>query len=159
LEICVKAIPGGIVSNWLHTDLKEGGTVKLSPPFGAFTMAKGEDPVLLSAGIGITPMMSFGKQLLKENKPDVVHVHVDGSEDFPWRNDYYPRGDLKVTFRRTTSKSDMPSMEELLKLTGDVSKKDVFICGPVQFMDCVVPFFRKHAKSVKYENFGPRVQV
>lgn len=157
LEIAVKAIPGGIVSNHLHDNLKEGDTVELSPPFGDFTLKQGSDPVLLSAGIGITPMMAFGKQLLREDKHDVVHVHVDGSEDIPWRFAYYPRGDLKLTVRKTTS-TDIPSLDELHKLTGDVSKKDVYICGPDDFMKATVPYFRTKARSVTYEDFGPRVK-
>lgn len=52
--------PAGTVSNWLHDNLKQGSTLRISPPFGDFTPnVTSETPiVLLSAGIGITPMIS-----------------------------------------------------------------------------------------------------
>jgi len=52
--------PAGQVSNWLHDFLLPGATLRISPPFGDFTpdVDGTGDIVLLSAGVGITPMVS-----------------------------------------------------------------------------------------------------
>lgn len=57
-RISVKREPGGQVSNYLHDQLKVGDTLELFPPAGAFVLQEGTGPVaLISAGVGITPML------------------------------------------------------------------------------------------------------
>lgn len=53
--------PAGIVSNLLHAQYNEGDTLWVSPPCGDFVLEpQATAPlVLISAGVGITPMMSM----------------------------------------------------------------------------------------------------
>lgn len=57
--------PAGEVSNWLHAHVKVGSVLQVSHPFGEFTPDTESDKpiVLLSAGIGITPMVSALKRI------------------------------------------------------------------------------------------------
>jgi nitric oxide dioxygenase len=58
--------PAGRVSHWLHTHVHEQQQLQVSAPFGDFTPALDEEQaplVLISAGIGITPMLSMLKTL------------------------------------------------------------------------------------------------
>jgi nitric oxide dioxygenase len=59
-EPAANETPAGCVSNWLHDNLKESSILQVSPPSGDFNPdTRGEEPiVLLSAGIGMTPMIS-----------------------------------------------------------------------------------------------------
>lgn len=59
-EVAGEETPAGMVSNWLHDNLTEGSIVPASKPFGDFKPdTTGDAPiVLLSGGIGITPMIS-----------------------------------------------------------------------------------------------------
>ncbi|AXF85344.1 Flavohemoprotein [Ephemeroptericola cinctiostellae] len=52
--------PDGMVSNWLHSHLEPGDILDISPAYGDFTpdCASNDAIVLLSAGVGITPMLS-----------------------------------------------------------------------------------------------------
>ena len=57
----------GYVSSTLHSAISEGDTVELSAPAGNFFLLNPEvDNVFISAGIGLTPMMSMTHHLLAE---------------------------------------------------------------------------------------------
>lgn len=58
-ELGLNAAPAGQISNWLHDHLGVGDILHISPPFGEFTPTAGSGPLaLISAGVGITPMVS-----------------------------------------------------------------------------------------------------
>ncbi|TMS58479.1 flavohemoprotein [Imbroritus primus] len=58
-EVAGQETPAGQVSNWLHDNLEVGGMLAITKPFGDFQPdVRSTTPiVLLSAGIGITPMI------------------------------------------------------------------------------------------------------
>jgi ferredoxin-NADP reductase/MOSC domain-containing protein YiiM/ferredoxin len=59
-RIGVKREPHGIVSAFVQEHLKVGDVVDVSAPRGDFVLAEGDGPiVLISAGIGITPMLAM----------------------------------------------------------------------------------------------------
>ncbi|XQM35834.1 nitric oxide dioxygenase [Cupriavidus sp. H19C3] len=61
--------PAGAVSNWLHDNVEVGTTLHVSAPYGDFAPELDDKAplVLLSAGIGVTPMMSVLRTLAVEN--------------------------------------------------------------------------------------------
>lgn len=71
--------PQGTVSNWLHDHAAVGDVLLASQPYGDFTMpAQGSAPVvLLSAGVGITPMISALNHLAAcAPQRDIVFAHA-----------------------------------------------------------------------------------
>ena len=60
----------GMVSNWLHFHVAEGDRVEVAPPAGDFFLHedRGTPVVLVSAGVGITPLMAM-----------LEHLHAQGS--------------------------------------------------------------------------------
>jgi ferredoxin-NADP reductase len=59
-RISVKHEPQGVASTYLTTVLRPGATVEVAAPRGTFTLGGGVDPiVLLSAGIGVTPVLAM----------------------------------------------------------------------------------------------------
>ncbi|MBB5934748.1 globin domain-containing protein [Streptomyces zagrosensis] len=90
LHFTVKAIvdptgatPNGEVSTHLHTHLHAGHVLRISVPFGDVTLDEGDDrPVLLiSAGIGCTPMIAMLDQLVATGSPRrVVALHGDRTQ-------------------------------------------------------------------------------
>ena len=63
ISISVKRVPEGRVSNWLHDNLKEGDGLAVHGPVGQFNCIDftGDKVLLLSGGIGITPLMSMAR--------------------------------------------------------------------------------------------------
>jgi ferredoxin-NADP reductase/MOSC domain-containing protein YiiM/ferredoxin len=59
-RIGVKREPKGLASNYLHAHVRTGDILEASAPRGTFTLASGTGPVvLLSAGVGITPVLAM----------------------------------------------------------------------------------------------------
>ena len=59
-RISVKLEPGGAAGNYLHEHVQAGDTVEVAAPRGTFTLRPGDSPViLLSAGIGVTPVLAM----------------------------------------------------------------------------------------------------
>ena len=59
-RISVKREPHGTVSGILHQTMTPGATLEIASPRGEFVLETGEEPVLLiSAGIGVTPVLAM----------------------------------------------------------------------------------------------------
>ena len=63
-RISVKREPHGAASRYLNDTLRLGATLDVAAPRGDFTLGAGNGPVLLvSAGIGVTPVLAMLHQL------------------------------------------------------------------------------------------------
>jgi ferredoxin-NADP reductase len=66
-RISVKSESNGVASQFLCTRVREGDLLDVSAPRGIFTLQPGDNPVvLLSAGVGATPVMSMLHKLAAE---------------------------------------------------------------------------------------------
>ncbi|HUA03776.1 MAG TPA: MOSC domain-containing protein [Solirubrobacteraceae bacterium] len=76
-RISVKHEPHGIASNFVNRHLKAGDTIDVGAPRGEFVLAPGIGPVLLlSAGIGLTPVLCMLHQLAAEqSQREVWWIH------------------------------------------------------------------------------------
>ena len=71
--------PAGEVSNWIHEHVMVGSELQVSPPFGDFTIdtESNEPAVLLSAGVGITPMIAALNRIAQCNpQRHVIFAHA-----------------------------------------------------------------------------------
>jgi ferredoxin-NADP reductase/MOSC domain-containing protein YiiM len=76
-RISVKREPHGTVSIYLNSKLDAGETVEVAAPRGEFVLDTTPDPVLLlSAGIGVTPVLAMLHQLAAErSERDIWWIH------------------------------------------------------------------------------------
>ena len=71
-------LPAGIVSNWLHDEAGPGTVLKVAAPAGDFVLDGAADApvVLVSGGVGLTPMMSMLEAIAAETPARPVwYVH------------------------------------------------------------------------------------
>ena len=74
-RISVKREPGGKASTHLHDHVQVGDTLPVFAPSGDFSLAAGDRPVvLISGGVGVTPVMAMLEQVLPTGRP-VVFIH------------------------------------------------------------------------------------
>ncbi|WP_428034575.1 FAD-binding oxidoreductase [Amphritea sp.] len=77
-SITVKKDPNGQVSSWLHEHLKEGDELAVHGPVGLFNCIDypSSKVLLLSGGVGITPVMSMARWWFDTNADvDIAFVH------------------------------------------------------------------------------------
>ena len=81
-RISVKGEALGLVSAYLRTHLQHGDRIEVAAPRGDFVLAEGSGPVVLvSAGIGVTPLLSMLHRLADETSPRVVWwIHTTHDE-------------------------------------------------------------------------------
>ena len=59
-RVSIKLEERGLASTYLHTRIEPGSTLEVSAPRGTFTLRPGSEPVvLLSAGVGATPVLAM----------------------------------------------------------------------------------------------------
>src|SRR5499427_8775811 len=69
-RITIKQEPNGIASTYVSSQLHMGDVQEVSEPRGAFTLGRGDLPVvLLSAGVGVTPVMAMLHALAAQASP------------------------------------------------------------------------------------------
>lgn len=177
VSISVKAVTDGVpgeVSNFLHASVFEGDTVEVSLPFGELTLDDGDTPVVLvSAGIGVTPMIGFLHHLRATgSRREVLVLHADRS---PARHAH--RAELKSLVSELpaarlhrwyedlgtrASREDLrPGLIDLRSV--DVpAGADAYLCGPVPFMAAVRRSLLDRgvdAGRIHYEVFGPSLDL
>ena len=82
-RISVKRESHGLVSAYLHAHLQRGDRVEVAAPRGDFVLDDGADPVLLiSAGIGLTPVLAMLHRLASERSTrEVWWMHTTHDAD------------------------------------------------------------------------------
>lgn len=161
LRITVKRIdahdgaPQGRMSTHLHQTLKEGDVIELSAPAGEFFLKDGENPVVLvSAGIGITPLFAMLQSIAsKTPKRPVIFVHTSRTkENFALREAVKTQlaklENAKAHLFLTAPKAaeaacccnctfekhqGRPGAADILALNLP-KDADVYVCGPTGFM-------------------------
>lgn len=140
--------PAGRVSNWLHDNVVVGSIVRVTHPFGDFTPdAESTDPiVLLSAGVGITPMISVLNRIEQTNpNRQVVFGHAARSiTHYAHRSDVARAQSVMPNLHVVNFLEDGESLDSAATYHGrmEVSKlpqwalgeANVYLCGPVEFM-------------------------
>lgn len=164
-------LPAGYVSNNLHNK-KVGDEIEVSAPAGLFHI--GEKPqqtlVLISGGVGITPMMSILEaQAEKENK--IVWLHSCRNENvqaFKNEINHYHENFKNVTaytfFNELASetkykKNGFMNLDEIKE---DIILPDAqyYVCGPQAFIKAQFESLKKlgvQQDSIFYEEFGPQL--
>src|SRR6516162_7129709 len=91
IEITVKREDHGLVSRWLHDELRLGDEVELEAPNGTFVFSgnEAESVVLIAGGVGITPMMSAVRYLTDIAWPGKVFLVIGfrAPRDFIFREE------------------------------------------------------------------------
>ncbi|RJX71481.1 3-ketosteroid-9-alpha-hydroxylase [Vibrio sinensis] len=144
LQVSIKRVEGGRVSNYLCDHIKAGDSIDVMPPSGVFVPKSFDDELLLFAGgSGITPVYSILRTALVKGNARIRLIYANRDEESVIFKDSlkklqadYPNR-LEV-IHLLESLSGIPSQLFLTSLASAMSPSSkVFICGPAPFMDAV----------------------
>jgi len=150
-RISVKIEPNGAAGTYLREHVRVGDALDVSSPRGSFILQSGErSVVLLSAGIGATPVLAMLYALAADRSTrQVLWIHAarDG-QHHPFAAEIrgvmapLTNGHTFVCYSRPTSRD---KMGEHFDTAGHLSRSvfdevrvpqdaDVYLCGPIRFM-------------------------
>jgi ferredoxin-NADP reductase len=169
------ALPAGLGSNYLHDTVQVGDILSAAGPMGEFVLSEdsGRPVVLLSGGVGITPMMCMLHRLVKATQRRVIFIHAcESGSVHAFRDEVLAlaqeRSGIEAHFcYRSPSAADIArnachsqgllSREQLQALL-PLDDYDFYLCGPGAFMQANWRLLRELgvAKTrIHYEFFGP----
>jgi ferredoxin-NADP reductase/MOSC domain-containing protein YiiM/ferredoxin len=170
-RISVKIEPYGAAGTWLREHLRVGDALDVSSPRGSFILQSGERPVvLLSAGIGVTPVLAMLHALAAARSTrQVLWLHAARDRQHHPFAAEVRRLMLALTRSRGYVCYSRPGsgdrMGEDFDAPGHLSRSvfdqvgvppeaDVYLCGPTRFMAdmkeslaSLVPLERIHAET------------
>ena len=160
----------GLVSNYLHDDLQVGDTVSLSAPAGDFALNKAlmmqnEIPlVLISAGVGVTPILSMLEAQVATNpQRPIIWVYACQNKDHHAFNDETHK--LLASAANVEKHIFYFEDGQLLDnawLATLPKPADVYVCGSMPFMESIIDglmTLEHGVDSVHYEPFGPKMSL
>jgi ferredoxin-NADP reductase/MOSC domain-containing protein YiiM len=173
-RISVKNELNGLGSSFLCNRTREGDVLDISAPRGSFTLPPGQNPVvLLSAGVGATPVMSMLHTLAAEkSQREVWWIYgARNRADHPFAGESHSllkqlsRGRGYILYSRPTAGDkigadfDAPGHIDtaLLERIGVPQDSDFYLCGPSSFlknMRAGLKSWGVPAENVHMEIFG-----
>lgn len=150
-RVSVKQEANGKGSTFLSTQVKRGDVLEVSAPRGTFTLQPGEEPVvLLSAGIGATPVLAMLHSLAANRSAREVWwlYGARNAAEHPFAREVLDLAASLPHFRRFVAYSrpapedrlgedyDAPGRLSLtvLQQLGVPSQADFYLCGPPAFL-------------------------
>lgn len=175
-RISVKREPQGLASGWLHDTAKVGMVLKVAAPAGEFFLnGRAKRPVvLLSGGVGLTPMVAMLETLVARGD-DVPVQYIHGTHD---RTTHAMRDHVDAQAARgkaisVTNFHQTPQADEVagrdydhagiitnewLAANTPTAEADYYICGPRLFLRHAVSTLSLAgvpSDRIHYEFFGP----
>ncbi len=138
-RISVKREEHGLVSRWLHAHIEPGAVIEAAAPRGDFYLIDDNSAVvLISAGIGITPVLAMLHALAAAGSDrEIQWLHTTRNrdtqafaEEVTTLIDSLPRAHQRVFYTETQGRMDRRSIDAL----GLPTDADAYLCGPTQFM-------------------------
>jgi ferredoxin-NADP reductase/MOSC domain-containing protein YiiM/ferredoxin len=178
-RVAVKHEPDGAASGYLHTHLRVGDELQIGAPRGTFILDATDTPVLLiSAGIGVTPVLAMLHALAAERSAREIwwlHGARDGREhafaaevrtllaSLPNAHSHirYSRpdpGDVPGRDFDSTGHIDAPLLAQLQP----PADAESYLCGPARFMDEIsagLSAMGTEAVRIHTEPFGPEAGI
>jgi len=174
-------LPPGVASNFMHDQVQEGTVIPAKPPSGRFVLEvnQSKPAVLISNGVGITPMIAMAKAVARLN-PDrhLWFLHGARSGEFHACRDevnaiqsYYPNLHIYYRYSRPRPEDEghyhssgyvdsaliqelvLPEMQQHCSNTD----ADYFLCGSPSFMDALregLAFLGVSESQVFFESFS-----
>jgi ferredoxin-NADP reductase/MOSC domain-containing protein YiiM/ferredoxin len=173
-RISIKRESNGAARSYVETQLKVGDVIDASAPRGAFTLAQGDGPVvLLSAGIGSTPVLAMLQALVAGgSRREIWWIHgARNQAEHAFAAEVLgllkllPNGHSHIRYS-APGPTDRPRVDfdaagrldvHVLQALDAPREADFYLCGPPAFMSSLTADLASwgvSAERLHSENFG-----
>lgn len=159
-DITVKRDPLGLVSPWVHENVRPGTVLEMLGPIGAFHLPDADRRaryLLLAAGAGITPIMSMVRTIHSlPGKADVIvlyHGAAAGNFGFHKELAYIVSVDSRIRVFYSLGDRQKPEGWEWLtgrlaadmldEVAPDANGRQVYACGPEAYLNTAAELLEK----------------
>jgi ferredoxin-NADP reductase/MOSC domain-containing protein YiiM/ferredoxin len=150
-RVSIKQEVEGAASTYLHEHVHVGDLLDVAAPRGSFTLKSGDNPVvLLSAGVGATPVLAMLHALAHQASPREIWwlFGARSRDEHPFYGEsralikQLPRGKSYICYSRPGDQ-DRPGIDfdesghfapGVLKKIGVPRDADFYLCGPANFL-------------------------
>jgi len=162
----IKAVDGGAMSSFFVHNALPGSVVYLGEVEGEFGLP---DPLpsktlFVSAGSGITPIMSLLRELDRRARlDDAVHIYSMRTDaDFIFRDLLHDIGRRHPTYRlhvHLSSQRGRLTPSGIAELVPDWTERESFLSGPGDMLDALKAHWIEHdvEQRMSMERFQPRI--
>jgi benzoate/toluate 1,2-dioxygenase reductase subunit len=144
IDLLIRLLPGGAMSEWLKNDAKPDTVIDLEGPFGAFTLKEKVDGphILIAGGTGLAPMMSMIDAIRSRagRKPRILLSFGCASEqslfylnELELRCHWMPALDVRLSIDRGAEREGLRIGNPVAAIVADdVHNPDsvAYLCGP-----------------------------
>ncbi len=177
ISITVKAVPDGLVSNFLVHRFRPGTLVHLDQAAGEFVLPpEGGKLLFVTAGSGITPVIGMLRNLFPSTDSGVLRPERSANFDIvvlhvaPSRPDSIFRSDLEALdaagairlVARYDDQHGLLDLDHLTDLVPDLGARTTFACGPGGLLDALarhhdlagLPLFTEQFRTSRIADAG-----
>lgn len=159
--VTVRALDNGVLSHHLYEHARPGEIIRLAAPAGDFYLTEPlpEKLLFISAGVGITPIISMLRTIEQKN-PDALRSitllnSVHSFEHILFADDIARLESLGLrAITRVTSEEGRFRAQDFDFFIPDASGYVIYSCGPSQFLDLVESWAKDNGAVVRTERFS-----
>jgi ferredoxin-NADP reductase len=152
-RVAIRAVSGGLSSQFVHRKLRPGEMLAVSPPRNNFPLVDAKNYVFVAGGIGITPLMPMMREASARKKSWTL-LYCNRSDDVaPFLNEIRALGG-EVALHSTAAGTRLDVTQKLGTVRPDTA---VYCCGPERLMLAVEEATAGWPEgTVHFEWFAPR---
>lgn len=159
IELTIKRDPKGLVSRWMHDNLRVGDQLSVTGPVGVFNCIDipAEKMLMLSGGSGITPVMSMSRWLCDTTRGahDIRFLHsartpgdIIYRDELAYLHQTHPGFSFDAICENAEAHPDWGGPTGYLTagllqdLARDFHDRTIYCCGPAPYMEAVKTILR-----------------
>ena len=158
LEFVIKIYPDGLFSGYLDKELKAGDRLKVSGPFGVFTLrdAPDSDLIFVGGGAGMAPILCLLRSMAERgiDRKAVFYYGARRRGDLCFEDELRALEQALSSFRYVPALSEEVHGDEWAGEIGlitdvvarhepDLSRAHAYVCGPPPMVEAAVPLLTR----------------
>jgi propane monooxygenase reductase subunit len=171
LEFVIKIYPDGLFSKFLESELAIGDRLKLTGPYGVFTLREGEDVdlVFVGGGAGMAPILALLRSMAERGitRKATYYYGARRKRDLCFEDELRELETKLANFRYVPALSEPDESDEwsgevglitdvVKKYEADLKRSHAYLCGPPPMVDAAMPLLTQLGvpeKRVYFDKF------